>query len=361
MKNKNTDNLKISTKKIYIKYIQNFEIVLFGIILFVSTISLQAQNTESTSRVGTTAAQFLKIGSGARSIALAGAYVAVDQGIESIFWNPANIARISGVGEASFNHSNWLAEINYDFAALSINTEFGTIGLQFTSLRVPEDEVRTIIYPEGTGQVWDASSIALGLTFARNLTDQFSIGFTGKYIQESILNETAKTFAVDLGIFYQTPWEPLKLGASITNFGGKMLLDGRDIYFNEAPVDEEGAVDAVPGQFRLESYDIPLVLRFGISWQAIKTEDIGLLFVADGTHPNDNDEYMNLGIETGFWNMVFLRAGYRTLFLKDSEQGLTFGLGIRYDAVGANFRFDFGYADYGRLESVQFFTLSIGY
>ncbi len=70
---------------------------------------------------------------------------------------------------------------------------------------------------------------------------------------------------------------------------------------------------------------------------------------------------MDGGIETGLWNSVFLRAGYRALFQENSEQGLTFGIGLRYDAVGANFRLDFGYADYGRLESVQFFTLSIGY
>ena len=92
---------------------------------------LQAQNTESTTKVATTAAQFLKIGVGARSNAMGGAYVAMDYGIESIFWNPANIARISGMGEAAFNHSNWLLETQYDFAAFSLNTTMGTIGLHF--------------------------------------------------------------------------------------------------------------------------------------------------------------------------------------------------------------------------------------
>ncbi len=338
---------------------KNYIIVALSLFLFVQ--NFQAQNTESTSKVGTTAAQFLKIGSGARSISLGGAYVAVDEGIESIYWNPANLARIPGGGEASFNHSNWLADINYDFAALSVNTDFGTIGLQFISFRVPEEEVRTILFPEGTGQVWKANSIALGLSYAKSLTEDFAIGFTGKYIHESIFNEVAQTFAVDLGIFYQTPWEPLKLGASISNFGGKMQLDGRDIYFNEAPTNEEGAVNEVPAQYRLEEYDIPLGLRFGVSLEAIKNENLRVLIVADGAHPNDSDESLNLGIETGLWNTVFLRAGYQTLFQEDSEQGLTFGLGLRYDVVGMNLRLDFGYADFGRLESVQFFTLSIGY
>ncbi len=322
---------------------------------------LQAQNTESTTKVATTAAQFLKIGVGARSNAMGGAYVAMDFGIESIFWNPANIARISGMGEAAFNHSNWLVDTQYDFAAFSLNTTMGTIGLHFISFRVPEEEVRTVLLPEGTGQVWDANSFTLGLSYARNLTTNFSIGFTGKYIQETIFNESARTFAFDLGIFYQTPWKALKLGAAITNFGGKMQLDGRDIYFNEAPVEEDGTVNEVPAQYRMDKFEIPLSLRFGIALEAYKNETMSVLLAMDGMHPNDNQESVSTGVEVGIKNLVFLRGGYRTLFMNDSEQGLTAGLGLRYDTVSANFRIDYGWANYGRLDAVQFVTFSVGY
>ncbi|MCA9733791.1 MAG: PorV/PorQ family protein [Deferribacteres bacterium] len=338
---------------------KKLSILSFG--LFLINLNLYSQNTQSTSKVGTTAAQFLKIGAGARSIGLGGAYVGLDQGIEAIYWNPACIARIPGSGEAVFNHANWLAETDYDFAAFSVNTLYGTLGLQLISFRIPEEKVRTVLFPEGTGQVWDANSLLLGLTFARSLTDHFAIGLSGKYIHESIFNEAARTLAVDLGIFYQTPWPSLKLGASITNFGGKMKLDGRDIYFNEAPINDEGAVDEVPAMYRLDSYEIPLGLRFGIAWQAYKTHDLSITVVSDAIHPNDNKEYINSGLEMGVKNIVFLRGGYRTLFLENSEQDLAFGIGLRYDAVGTNFRLDFGWSDYGRLQSVKFVTLSVGY
>ena len=337
------------------------KLLLKSAILLLLTLNLYAQNTQSTSKVGTTAAQFLKIGAGARSIGMGGAYVAVDQGIESIYWNPACIARIPNIGEAAFNHANWLVEMDYDFAALSIDAGIGVLGLQFISFRVPEEKVRTVLFPEGTGQVWDANSFALGLTFAKSLTSKFAIGLTGKYIQESIFNEIARTFGVDLGIFYETPWKPLSLGVSITNFGGKMRLDGRDIYFNESPISDEGSVDVVPSKYRMDKYELPLALRFGIAWKAYQTELLNILVVADATHPNDNKEYLNAGVEFGIKNILFLRSGYRTLFLEDSEQGITLGGGLRYDAVGVNFRIDFGWADYGRLESVKFVTLSVGY
>lgn len=321
-----------------------------------------AQNTQSTSKVGTTAAQFLKIGVGARPIALGGAYVAVDEGIESIYWNPASIARIAGAGEATFNHANWLVETNYDFAAFSLNMgTLGTLGVHFISFRVPEEKVRTIEFPDGTGQVWDYNSMALGVTLARNLTDRFSIGVTAKFIQEKLFNETAQAGAIDLGVFYHTPWPRLKLGASITNFGTKMRLRGRDTFINVAPVPSDGAVNEVPAEYRLDSFDIPLGLRFGISYLAANTEDLKLMLLADGAHPNDNKEYLNLGAEVALRNIIFLRGGYNTLFQEDSERGLTLGAGLRYDAVGTNLRLDFGWADYGRLDSVKFVTITVGY
>ena len=58
-------------------------------------------------------------------------------------------------------------------------------------LESPKEEVRTFDYPEGDGRTWDATSLVLGVGYARNLTDRFSIGFQFKYVQETIWNSTA--------------------------------------------------------------------------------------------------------------------------------------------------------------------------
>ena len=83
--------------------------------------------------------------------------------------------------------------------------------------------------------------------------------------------------------------------------------------------------------------------------------------LVDGSQPNDNSESVNGGIEVGLKNVLFLRGGYRSLFLDSSEQGATFGLGLRYDVVGTNIRIDYGWADYGRLKNVQFVSFGIRY
>ncbi len=339
----------------------------FGIFLVISCLMMVtgafAQKVSSVNRVGTTAAQFLKIGAGARPIGMGGSYVALSNDVTAVYWNPAGLARVIGQGEALFNHAAWLASTDYNFAAASINVPgFGSLGVHVISLTTPEQDVRTIQHPEGTGQKWSGNFISLGITYARALTDRFSIGFTGKFIQEKIFNARSQGAAFDIGILYRTPVNTLTLGASITNFGSKMRLDGRDLFFNEdPPTTPQGGVSEVPAKYRTEKYDLPLNLRIGLAWHAMQTENNSVIVSVDGTQPNDNTEYINSGIEWGILNTVFLRLGYKSWLKENSEEGLTFGAGIKYDAVGTNLKFDFGWADYGRLNNVKFVSFAIRY
>jgi hypothetical protein len=331
-------------------------------LLFSSKKETIAQVDESVSKVGSTVAQFLKIGAGARAIGMGGAYTALADDINAIYWNPAGIAKIGGSGEATFNHAEWLADTQYDFAAFSFNSGgLGTLGLHIISFRTPEEPVRTVRSPGGTGQVWDYNAIAIGGTWARNLTDRFAIGFTGKYIQENIFNEVARGAALDIGVLYQTPFKNLSLGAAITNFGTTMKLEGRDIFFNEDPLADIGSVDQVPSKYTMENFNIPLFLRFGLAWKVTENENYKIIAIADGAHPNDNTEYINSGVEIGLRDIVFLRAGYKGLFMQNTEEGLTFGAGLHYNTVGLNIKFDFGYADFNRLKNVQFVSIGIRY
>lgn len=322
-----------------------------------------SQNVSSVNRVGTTAGQFLKIGAGARPIGMGGSYVALANDITAVYWNPAGLSRVVGSGEAMFNHAAWLADTDYNFAAVSLNVSgFGSVGLQVISFSTPEQDVRTIQNPEGTGQKWSGNFISLGLTYSRQLTDKFSIGFTGKYVQEKIFNARSHGAAFDLGILYITPLNSLTLGAAITNFGTKMRLDGRDLYFNEdPPTTPQGGVSEVPSKYRTEQFDLPLNLRIGLAWHALRTENTSIILSVDGTQPNDNSEYVNSGIEWGILNTVFLRGGYKSWLKENSEEGFTFGAGIKYDAVGTNLKLDFGWADYGRLTNVKFVSFAIRY
>ncbi len=322
-----------------------------------------AQLFRSTSKVGTTAAQFLKIGVGARAIGMGSAQTAMQGDISSIYWNPGALARIPVSSELTFNHVNWLADINFDFAAAIIQIEsFGTLGLSVASLRVPEDIVRTVDFPEGDGRTWDASSLAIGASYARSLTDRFSIGFNAKFVREGIWSESATGFAFDFGTLYNSEIKGLSLGAAIANFGTKMRLSGRDLQFNNDPNGNNGSgPNQIPSEYTTESFDMPLTFRIGIAYELRFAEDFRTTAAVDATHPNDNTEYVNSGIEVAWREIVFGRIGYKSLFLRDSEQGLSWGVGLHYTLDNSTtLKLDYGFADYGRLKNIQYFSLGVG-
>lgn len=323
-----------------------------------------AQLFRSTAKVGTTSAQFLKIGVGARALGMGGTQTAVTGDIASIYWNPAAISRLNVSSELTFNHAEWLADINYDFLAGILQiADVGMFGFSVVSLQTPEEPVRTVTYPEGDGRKWSASSLAIGLSYARNLTDRFSVGFSAKYIREAIWSESASGVAIDVGTLYLFPIEGLSLGASISNFGTSMRLDGRDLYFNNDPNGDAGSgPNNIPSEYRTDAYALPLTFRIGLAWDVRLSEDLRVTPAVDATHPNDNTEYVNAGLEATWSEIIFARIGYKSLFLRDSEQGLTWGVGVHYGIVNVGtIKLDYGFADYGRLKNVQYLSVGMSF
>src|ERR1035437_849169 len=201
------------------------------IITILITLGFASVNLFSqVSKVGTTAAAFLEIGPGSVATGMGGAFVSVANDATALYWNPAGIANFTK-NEATIFHANWIASTKFDYAALVLPLGgVGNIGLSFTSLSMADELVRTVDQPEGTGEFFSAGDIAVGLSYARSLTDRFSIGFTAKYIQESIWHESASAMAIDAGTTFRTDlFNGLVIGASISNFGTQMKLIGSDI------------------------------------------------------------------------------------------------------------------------------------
>jgi opacity protein-like surface antigen len=320
---------------------------------------LFSQTGSNMTKVGTTAAQFLKIGMGPRAIGMGSAFVGLANDISAMYWNPAGLARVYS-GEAMFSHTTWIADINVEYAAASYEISgFGTIGAYVTSLMMGDIPITTTERPEGTGEKYTAGDLAIGLCYSRNLTDAFSIGFTAKYIREYIWHMSTTGFAFDVGTLFTAPFlNGIRLGANISNFGPKMQLDGRDAYliYRTGPADK----NVINAEYQLEYFDLPLLFRVGVSSDVIKQSDIRLTASVDALHPNDNSESINSGLEFAYNEMIFLRVGYKSLFESNTEQGLTAGIGMDYRiSSGLGVKIDYAYQDFGRLEAVHYIAIGV--
>jgi hypothetical protein len=168
---------------------------------------------------------------------------------------------------------------------------------------------------------------------------------------------------MNLGVQYQISEGGLTIGASLSNFGANTSYDGRDLYLNyDFDPDKHGDNDRLPAELRTGSFGLPVIFRAGISYQLNFSDDYNLVVAADAMHPNDNAESINLGGELNLLQNFSLRGGYRNLFLPDLEGGLVLGAGFKVDLTGSyNIRFDYAYADYGRLAETHRLTLGMGF
>lgn len=315
----------------------------------------------NVSKTGTTAASFLGIAVGAPAIGMGGAFVSLAHDPTALYWNPAGIATMPR-SEALLAHTNWIADTKFDFAGFVLPLgNFGTLGLSFTSLSMEDMKVRTVEMPEGTGEFFSAGDLAVGISYARSLTDRFAIGFTAKFIQQRIWHESATAFAVDAGTKFKTDlFGGMVIGASLSNFGTPMRLSGRDTrQFIRLDPNKHGSNDRIPTNIELDAWDLPLHFQFGVSTNVLHDDNYRWTVALDAIHPNDNYESVNVGSEFAFRDFIFLRGGFQSLFLDQREGGLSFGIGVTSSLLSssATVMFDYAYRDLGRLEGVHVFSV----
>lgn len=315
------------------------------------------------SKVGTAAAQFLKIGVGARAMGLGGTFTAIANDVSTIYWNPAGIVNMKTTS-IGFTHSQWFADISHDFAGVIVpisSSDF--IAVQATSLNTGEQEVTTVMQQDGTGVFYDVRDLALGFSYARQLTDRFSVGISAKYVMQSLYNEQASSITLDIGSYLKTGFHSLIIGMAISNFGGTMQLDGRDlIAITDLNTEVSGNYNP-DARLTTQEYPLPLIFRVGLAMDfvggddpVISSESNRFTVAVEGTHLNDNNERFNIGTEYSWTETVFVRAGYKINY--DSENW-AFGAGFNIPIGNQNIVFDYAFIEFKDLGNVSQFSIEL--
>jgi opacity protein-like surface antigen len=312
------------------------------------------------SKKGTTAATFLSIGQGARAAAMGSAFVAVADDQSSMYWNPAGLA--SAGNGVIFDHTEWLADIRYNYLGASIGLgSLGVLGMSVTASSIGDMHVTTVDQPDGTGEMFGVSDVAFSLAYAIRLTDDFAIGIAPKFVYQKIWKMSASAVAMDIGVKYNTPFRGIVLGMSITNFGQKMQMQGTNalVLYDPDP-SGSGNNGRIPANLATEEWGLPLSFRVGLAYRPDLGETHRVVLAVDALHPSDDYESVNLGGEYTFNDLLSLRGGYKSAFLRDSEESYTLGLGVQHNLLGnVAIRVDYAFSNFGRLTNIQKFTVGI--
>ena len=298
-----------------------FFLCIFSLFLFTNSYAFLSKDG-----TGTTSAQFLKLGIGAKNAGMGNAVAGVYNGTDAIYWNPSNLNYITRK-EISFSHTIWFEDISYEWLAFALpTTEYGTFGvaIQYVSYgsinRVDNNNVS-----DGSFSPID---MAIYLSYV-NTYKNFNFGGNLKYIYSKIEN-SASAIALDLSSSYDITNE-LCIGVAITNIGQQM-------------------------KFNDESEDLPLLFKVGAAYWILNPWLVSL----DLNFPNDNDFYFNLGTEykvfTNEKTDIFIRAGYDGR--NNDVPGfnwLNLGFGINY----LDYVFDYAFVPYGDIGMTHRFSFSI--
>ncbi|MBI4803309.1 MAG: PorV/PorQ family protein [Elusimicrobia bacterium] len=290
----------------------------------------------ANSNAGTSAAQFLKLGAGARAAAMAEAQSALADDVYAAYYNPAGLALIEKPMMGAM-YAQYLQGARYQYGAMALpvgeSSRRHVLSLSIANLGVSDLERRTQDTDLPVGY-FEAANFAYGLSYARRVTDKLSLGVTGKLVSVKIDDVSGSAFAADLGLRYRLDTRagfPVDVGVTARNLGASLKLGtGKD--------------------------PIPSAIVLG----GCARPRPGLLFALDLIRYRDTDIIIAAGGEysrklSGKLQGL-VRAGYNNHHKNiDGTSGVTLGAGLSL----SGFAFDFAWVPFGDLGNTFRYSLLV--
>jgi hypothetical protein len=350
----------------------------------------QPTGQEDNTAYGTTAAEFLLLGAGARGTALGGSFAAIATDISALYYNPAGAALIDKAG-LTIGTYDYVAETQYSWGGVAFPLSGGsrTIGFQLGTFGFDDQPVYTEENPDGTGATYSVNQTFVGMTFAQNFSDRFSAGITAKYIDDRLGSVSGSAFAVDFGTNFHATLNnhPVKFSFVLANLGSNLNYKGTGLqgFVPRTPIAGEDDTPSLPQQADLSTKDfaLPTIFRVGLAYDVIAGDNSRFTVLGDFNQPNNNTpgfafggEWMSNRIGGSDFGFA-LRGSYsytgandldpldQETGLNDEEtlQGLAFGGGLMYGQGNGGFSLglDYAYKYMGVLGPTNFFSFTLGW
>ncbi|MXZ12191.1 MAG: PorV/PorQ family protein [Gemmatimonadetes bacterium] len=238
-------------------------------------------------RIARSGFALLKISASARLAGMADANVGTSRDIHSIFQNAAGLVHIDNMAYlASYNE--WLVGTKMGAAGFAYRIPIGVVGVAFRSFTYPDVEETTPLQPNGTGRNIKLGDFSVAASFAKQLTDKFSMGFRLRYVRSQIhiVNVSSTTF--DVGTLFYTGFRSLRVGMTMSNLGGNK-------------------------EVLTEDYRLPFYYNLAVAMELLGKQGDPLYLTTAYEHVffRDYGERDHIGGELWIQNMLALRAGYK--------------------------------------------------
>ena len=310
--------------------------------VFISMLTLTVLIGGDESRIGTSGGNQVLVPVGARGIAMSGSDRVFSSGLESVYWNPAGLARTENPSAlaTSMDLFNDVG-VSY-FGAASNFGDLGALGVTVKSIDMGDIPVTTVEDMDGVGGgTFRPTLSTMGLTYANAFSDRANFGVTAKVVYESIPRASASALAFDVGVQYTgfAGMDGLGLALSLNNIGTDMHYSGSGL--TGSATGDNGITDFYNKE---ASYDkLPSTYNMSLSY-SVAGAIVGMTF----TSHNFSYDELNFGAEYTLMDMVYLRAGMTSPMLEEDSNNdgetlfsMNFGAGLKYSLYGVNMVVDY--------------------
>ena len=328
-------------------------------IIFLMASLLFIPDSQAQKKLAQTGFQFLSVGIDARATAMGEAFTSIGGSSICLFYNPAGLAQMRSRINLSFSQMEWIADIKYNAGTFGLNLfdgKYGVLGVSFLTVdygeflwtKVAKTEAGFEDIEEGWPQ---PTAFMLGLGYAKELSDKFSVGGQIKMVTQDLGKSYVPVYtetdtiqevrdysknvpAFDFGTIYRTGFKSLAFGMTIRNFSQEV-------------------------KYEKEGFQLPLTFKIGIFLNAFdflpSLEKYHKLNIAiDAVHPRSYPEFINIGGEYVFMDMIFLRAGYIS---NQDVYDFTAGIGFEYFGLAL----DYSYMPFSVFDNVNRFSVKFSF
>ena len=298
---------------------------------------------------------FLLVSTSSRAAGMGDAFTTLGNGAESMFYNPAGLTETKNEFDINLNYTQWIADINYLSGAAAWNIgDYGVIGINLITIDYGNIKGTSLLLDEfsagyvDNGDINNVGAYCVGLSYAKPISNEFSIGGTIKlagqnlgqnFISTGLKDNNAAKLAFDAGVLYKTGYKDFTFGMSIRNFATNIKRE---------EIEEQ----------------LPLVFALGSSINVIDlvdaelANDNTLLFSVDFLHHNNYSERFNLGFEYTYSKMLSLRGGYQTNRDLASWSG---GVGFLTTILSYDVEFNYSYSAFEFFNDVNRISLAFSF